>query len=478
MTDQREQTIRNEERVKVREALTEHFDKERRDALKREDGFLDSHPEYPAWAASEAGAAQAFEEAKDHVGAALATLDQEGPCETCGGDGTVEHGPSGATYSVSCDRCGGRGKVVAVPADPSWSGGQGDAILEDCPDCLDKEEEAPVAECEKCVAGEIEVFDEEGRSPIGLKPCPDCTQQVVEEGETGIVLARALIGSVIESDDTGDRLWLAEDLQPAEIVGQLLKARAALDRCPAPQGVSGDGEEAKPKFEAGQRFAGHAFGQAISVTLKEAHLIDPGDDEAPFWVWSIETQLGGGGSLSEEVLASEYEPIPPDPSEVLKARVCAALGVSVPFDTDLEEAVDQLVEETRQILPAATQNQSTDTVPSGGVLGDEETWEIWVCPGCGQRVSGATEDEIEEGVEGLVHACGAGAEVVHVEVVRRDSRLTKEQVREKLADPMHVLASTIGRARVATEPGPIRSDLDDAAKAIGEIRTTFEEEVS
>lgn len=55
-------------------------------------------------------------------------------------------------------------------------------------------------------------------------------------------------------------------------------------------------------------------------------------------------------------------------------------------------------------------------------------------------------------------------------VIAGEVYVPKEVAAVSFDAPMHTLASTIGRARVATDPGPIRTDLDDAATAIGELR--------
>lgn len=61
-----------------------------------------------------------------------------------------------------------------------------------------------------------------------------------------------------------------------------------------------------PRFQEGQVFAGFAFGQAVTVTLSYPEWIDYAG-EPHFWTWHATTHLGGGCTLSERVLADEFQ---------------------------------------------------------------------------------------------------------------------------------------------------------------------------
>lgn len=67
-------------------------------------------------------------------------------------------------------------------------------------------------------------------------------------------------------------------------------------------------ERPLPRYQEGQVFSGYAFGQPITVTLDYPEWVDyAGPDE--FWSWHIKTHLGGGGMLSERVIAGEFEAV-------------------------------------------------------------------------------------------------------------------------------------------------------------------------
>lgn len=146
------QAIRNEEREKVLGALTEHFDKERRDALKREDGFGEKYPEYPAWAASEAGAAQAFAEVVEFLATLKETSATDGaaaPVEPCQCD---DEGP----WAADCLKKGCQGpKGAAVPQEgPTDGAGECEHCGADDPAyCRMKRCERPPADCTEQVEG-------------------------------------------------------------------------------------------------------------------------------------------------------------------------------------------------------------------------------------------------------------------------------------------------------------------------------------
>lgn len=71
---------------------------------------------------------------------------------------------------------------------------------------------------------------------------------------------------------------------------------------------SSQSERPLPRFQEGQVFTGHAFGQPITVTLDYPEWIDYAGPRS-FWSWHIKTHLGGGGMLAEHVLADEFQAV-------------------------------------------------------------------------------------------------------------------------------------------------------------------------
>jgi hypothetical protein len=67
-------------------------------------------------------------------------------------------------------------------------------------------------------------------------------------------------------------------------------------------------ERPNRRFHEGQVLKGYAFGQPITVTLDYPEWIDYAG-EPHFWTWHAKTHLGGGATLSERVLAGEFEEI-------------------------------------------------------------------------------------------------------------------------------------------------------------------------
>lgn len=69
--------------------------------------------------------------------------------------------------------------------------------------------------CPKCVAGEVEVFDEEGRGPTGLQACPDCSptetkpvdiEEVVSAVRNAHSFTSRLTGGLRYSPDAAKRI--------------------------------------------------------------------------------------------------------------------------------------------------------------------------------------------------------------------------------------------------------------------------------
>jgi hypothetical protein len=317
-----EQAIRTEERVKVlgevREALAKQVSARRALA-----------DEYEAMGALTGAAA--YEAAANSVDAAmrsaLATLDQEGPCET---------------------RCGGKQgapKLVETPGVDEPYPMQ--ATCPGCSDCLDQEDEAPVPDQKRCSgSGQIWCGPNMPNTYQTCPGCPDCTEQVVEEGELAerrddpefrdrlrrsIDENRELLDRLAEGDEVADiarafhdeyEAWARahgwetqkeartsfDDLPTPNRLTMLATVRALLDRhiisLPAPQGVSGGGETDR-----------------LRRALRDVN---------------------------------------------------AHIGVSTSSPT--EEAIRAVVESALRLADEerATQNQSTDTVPSGGAADGEE----------------------------------------------------------------------------------------------------------
>jgi hypothetical protein len=152
-----------------------------------------------------------------------------------------------------------------------------------------------------------------------------------------------------------------------------------------------------PRFKEGQQFKGHALGQPVTITLRSGALIDPEDGQPPFWVWTIVTQLGGGGSVSEKVLATEYELVQPQP-----VGSGGEDGGEGGWPAEVEMVIDVCDDPPRPFLASVLDN-------------------------------GDGENDWRQNVEYLTQM-----------YVRRDSRLTKEQVRELVEEQIRHCKERMG----------------------------------